>query len=272
MNHPPYIETDNSITVLFNGKPTTVTASDKWFGDIKAAIRAKDWEEVYRLTHKAPGLVKWSKGEFTIDDGVVTFRGEDLPHSLTSRVMDLYMEDAEFEFLLKFWERLQANPSRRAVTELYRFLVHNNIPIGPDGCFYAYKSVTDGYLDHHSKSFDNRPGQINEMPRNQVDDDARQDCSNGFHVGTWEYASTFAGAPKVVICKVDPADVVSVPYSNANKVRVCKYEVTHDSSGKLPSTTLNPYLKDEEPPQDVEVEDYEDEEEDSEDYSDEHED
>jgi len=264
MTHPPYIETERSITILFNGKPTTINSSDRWFEEVKAAVRKKDWEEVQRLTHRAQGLEKWSEGEFEIEDSVVTFRGERLPHELMGRVLDLYHEHAEFEFLLNFWERLQANPSHRAVTELYKFLAHNNIPIGPDGCFYAYKSVTTEYKDHHTRTFDNSPGTENEMPRNTVDDDARKDCSNGFHVGTWDYASTFCGAPKVVICKVDPADVVSVPYADANKVRVCKYEVTHDSSGKLPSTTLNPYLKDIE-----EVPDFEDpdEEEDSEEYS-----
>jgi hypothetical protein len=56
-----------------------------------------------------------------------------------------------------------------------------------------------------------------------VDDDSSKDCSYGLHVGTYEYASMFA--PVLTEVKFDPADIVSVPDYDTNKVRVCRYTV-----------------------------------------------
>ena len=87
----------------------------------------------------------------------------------------------------------------------------------------------------HSGKFDNTPGRVHEMKRNDVDDDARVACSNGFHVGSLEYATGFG--PKCVIVEVDPADVVSVPFDcDGQKMRVSKYRVVCDYKGALNGT------------------------------------
>jgi hypothetical protein len=43
-----------------------------------------------------------------------------------------------------------------------------------------------------------------------------------------------------VIVEVDPADVVSVPYSDANKLRTCKYRVVSDYQGALDNPLHSP--------------------------------
>jgi hypothetical protein len=43
-----------------------------------------------------------------------------------------------------------------------------------------------------------------------------------------------------VIVEVDPADVVSVPYSDANKLRTCKYKVLADYQGPLDNPLHSP--------------------------------
>ena len=68
------------------------------------------------------------------------------------------------------------------------------------------------------------------MQRARVDDDRRHSCSNGLHVGAIGYVNSFGyGEDKVVIVKVNPKDVVSVPLdSSCQKCRVCEYVVLRE--------------------------------------------
>jgi hypothetical protein len=81
---------------------------------------------------------------------------------------------------------------------------------------------------------DNSPGKIVEMERNAVDDNRDRTCSAGLHFCSQSYLTHFGGE-KIVIVKINPKDVVSIPsdYNDA-KGRACRYEVvgemTVDSS------------------------------------------
>jgi len=129
--------------------------------------------------------------------------------------------------MLKFLDNLMQNTRCRAVKELYNFLVHRNLPITEDGCFLAYKSVQLDYLDWHSKSVNNTVGAVVlRMERNEVDDNWRTDCSSGYHVGAMEYVDNFHRHDgHIMIVKVNPKDVVSVPEGECTKCRTCFYEV-----------------------------------------------
>jgi hypothetical protein len=145
------------------------------------------------------------------------------------------------ERVFKFWEKLQRNPSYRSVEQLWGFLANANIPLNEDGDILAYKSITADLKDHHSKTVDNTPGVVNEMPRNQISDDPNEACHFGYHVGALAYAVTFGSADRrVVIVKVDPENVVCVPYDcSMQKMRVCKYEVVGFMAVPLPSTSFD---------------------------------
>lgn len=141
--------------------------------------------------------------------------------------------------LFNFWERLQKNPSFRSVNQLWSFLQNRGIPLTPEGNFLAYKSVRSDYKDHHSNTFDNSPGRINKMPRNMISDDPANECDPGFHVGAIAYAKSMYSDGRIVICEVDPENVVSVPRDhNAQKMRVCEYKVIGNYGSDLPSTTF----------------------------------
>jgi hypothetical protein len=157
--------------------------------------------------------------------------GVEAPTALSNKIIKFSNEGLPYLPLLKFVERLQANPSYRAVNELYGFLEKNDHPITEEGTFIAYTRVRGDFKDIYSGTFDNSPGQVLEMPRNQVDENCNQTCSNGFHCSAWEYAHTqFASSDPatdiMLEVEVDPADVVSIPidYNNA-KMRVCRYKV-----------------------------------------------
>ena len=65
------------------------------------------------------------------------------------------------------------------------------------------------------------------MNRRKVSDDCNQGCAQGLHVGTYDYACSWAGSGgKVILVRFDPADIVSVPAcSDFQKMRVSKYTV-----------------------------------------------
>jgi hypothetical protein len=136
-------------------------------------------------------------------------------------------EGVMYKRLIRFLDKLMQNPSRRAVSELYRFLEHKNMPITPEGDFIAYKGVNSNFTDRHTGKFDNSVGQTLEMSRNTVCDDANIGCSEGFHAGSYEYANGYAsGGGHLLAVQIDPSDVVSVPHDcDCQKLRTAKYKV-----------------------------------------------
>ena len=100
------------------------------------------------------------------------------------------------------------------------------MPLTPDGDFLAYKSVRADFKDWYSGEHDFSIGQVREMARNQVCDNADIGCSAGYHAGSEEYAKSFNGGGNLVIVKINPADVVSVPTDcECQKLRASRLEV-----------------------------------------------
>jgi hypothetical protein len=125
------------------------------------------------------------------------------------------------------------NPSKRSVDQLYGFLEKNSLPITEDGHFLAYKRVRKDYKDIHSGTFDNSIGQVVEMDRNAVDDNPESHCSVGLHFCSESYLGHFGSYDDpVMILKINPADVVSIPtdYDGA-KGRCMRYKVVGQVNG-----------------------------------------
>jgi hypothetical protein len=140
-------------------------------------------------------------------------------------MIEMLREGFPIEPMVHFMENLYANPSHRAVTELYSFLEKGQLPITPDGHFLAYKKVRADYKDCHSGTMDNSIGQVVEMERHEVDDNKDRTCSSGLHFCSKDYLNHFGGE-RVVIVKINPRDVVSIPSDyNDTKGRACRYEV-----------------------------------------------
>lgn len=237
---PPFTLTNESITIVWEGKPVTVQKGSPNFLALRSAIIGEDWDAIPNNLTIAKSVSDWAKGEFTYDGSFVYYKNEKLPNGIASRIVEMATRGEDPTCLFKFWERLSKNPSYRSVNQLWDFLNHKGIPITEDGCFLAYKSVRQDYKDHHSGQFDNSPGTVNEMPRNKISDDPREACHEGFHVGALAYASTFVSGSRIVVCKVDPENVVCVPFdASSQKMRVSKYEVIGNHNGELlPSTTF----------------------------------
>ena len=227
-----------SIMVVVDGEPHTVQRSQANFEKLRRALYEQRWDDVPGLLTVAQTIEQWADGDFTVVDGHVVYQGDRLPQALDKRILKMVTQAEDPRCLMRFWERLQENPSYRSVNQLYAFLMkHPGIPITPDGHVLFYKGVRADFRDCHSGQFDNSPGQTPYMKRNRVSDDLTKACHFGFHVGSRAYASGF-GNGKTVICKVDPADVVCVPNDcNQAKIRIHRYHVIGVDTGELLSGT-----------------------------------
>ena len=204
----------------------------------------KSYAEEQELVRKARDTInieravkEFVKGDVRIADGTLYYQDIELRSGLVDRILDSMNKGENFEFYLPFLENLLENPSSKAVSRLFDFLVANDIELTEDGHFIGWKVVRSDYKDHHSGSFDNSVGQIVKMPRSRVNDNDEVTCSAGLHVCSKSYIKHFScSTSRVVAVKVHPRDVVSIPvdYGDA-KMRACQYEVIEDVTEKFTS-------------------------------------
>lgn len=172
---------------------------------------------------------------WAVKDGVLYIQDKKVPeevYSVIKPVLSSRPEDSDR--VIKFFNRLAKNPSKRVFETLYMFLEHNCIKLLEDGCVLAYKSVRPDLLDHHTGKIKNEIGATITMPRKDVDDNPERTCSHGLHVGALEYAANFHDYNSVILeVSVAPEDFVSVPVDyDGQKARTCAYTVLRKYEGK----------------------------------------
>jgi len=226
-----WLITDHNITVNYDGQTHIVPRTDGLADRLIKAVKEQKLDEIPNLVSTAKRIETFSKGNFVVKDGEIFVNGVAAPKVLGDKIVKFSNEGLPYQPLVKFAEKLQLNPSFRAVQELFTFLEKNDHPLTENGNFIAYKRVRGTFKDIHSNTMDNSVGTTVEMNRNQVNEDSSQTCSHGLHVANWNYAHTqFASddalTDVMLEVEVNPADVVAIPadYNNA-KMRVCKYKV-----------------------------------------------
>lgn len=260
MSNVAYLVTKDNVTISRNGRTHIVGRQYADFNKIVEALKGENFDRAFELADKATALTKQSNGAFEVRDGVVFRNGLPIHNVVTERIVEFQEQGLPFEPLVKFLENLMQNPSARSVTELYKFLEHKFMPITEDGCFLAYKAVQQDYLSITSGTTQvrvstdggsswttvtgkvpNNVGNILEVDRNQVDDNAERTCSFGLHAGALDYANSFGGTDsKKVVVKINPRDAVSVPVdSNAQKLRASRYEVIADLQSAISNPLVN---------------------------------
>ena len=224
MSYPFILQGDN-VVIVIDGEPHTINKTHMTYNKVVEAIKAGMWDQVKELINPTKVLVNYSRGNVSVVDGEMFWRGQAFHNALATRIVSMLEEGFDIEPMVQFMNNLMRNPSKRAVDELYGFLEKNSLPITPDGHFLAYKRVRGDYTDCHTGTMDNSIGRVVEMERNMVDDNRDNTCSAGLHFCSHSYLQSFSGE-RTVIVKIDPADVVSIPsdYNNA-KGRTCRYEV-----------------------------------------------
>ena len=221
----PFIVQGSNVTVVIDNKPHTIAKTHITYQKVVDAIKASDWDKVRDIIDPKMAVINYGSGNVAIQGDKLFWKNEEMHGAIVTRMIAMLQEGFSIEPLVLFMDNMMENPSCRAVNELYGFLEKNNLPITPDGHFLAYKRVRANYMDVHSGTFDNSVGKVCEMPRNKVDDKAENTCSTGLHFCSESYLKSFSGE-RVMILKINPRDVVSIPvdYNNA-KGRACRYEV-----------------------------------------------
>lgn len=230
------IKTGNTLTIFFCGKVYTIDQTVKNYEEILSLVKARNWDDLQAQLDIATLVAKKSNGRAEVVGDAVYLDGLELRGVLTERILGMLQEGWDVEPMLRFLENVAKNPAKWSIEELYLFLETNNLPITEDGCFLAYKVVREDYKDCHTGRVSNhigaKPGQDpgTEMTREQVDPNRNNTCSKGYHFCSLGYIGHFAGGSnRLMIVKVNPADVVSIPSDYQNtKGRCWTYEVVDE--------------------------------------------
>lgn len=261
----PFMFVDGNLTLVLNNKSYQVLPDHINYKMILDALPTATSDELLEIVDIEKAVASFSDGLVEIKNGQVTYEGEAVHGSISKRILEFMSKGLPFQPLVAFLQNLMENPSMQSQKELYDFLEHESLPITEDGHFLAYKAVRSDYMDKYRGTFDNHVGNVCEMTRSKVDDDRSRGCSNGLHAGALNYVAGYGSVEsndKIVIVKINPKDVVSVPSDcNYEKLRTCRYEVVGEYQGELLKPLYSASLE-----YGV-VDDYDDEEDDDNDYA-----
>ena len=227
------------ITIYLDGNTHVVDNGHPNYERISSALSERDYAALPSLLENVTYRILNQLGNRVVIEGnMLYFDNEPLYNKLTSTILDFHRQDRPFTRLVRFLEKIMANPSRNSREQLYEFLERNNFQITEDGDFIAYKGLSQDMRSINSGPgvvngveeeghLDNSVGNVVELERRQVIDDPNMACSFGLHVGDYSYAVSFGS--RLVEVLVNPADVVSVPNdSYFRKVRTCRYQVLRE--------------------------------------------
>ena len=251
--------TNNSITVVITSatgnKVYTINKTHANYDAVLDAVRNNNEAAIPALCNIATTIENYFEGNVAVRGGQVYYGQILVEGPVVDRVVEFAKNKLPVQPLLRFINKLMANPSSRAVGELYKFLEHKNMPITPDGNFLAYKGVQSDYYSKTAGDIQIIKGKVEsgrifngisqtiEVVRNQVCDNKDEGCSKGLHAGSLKYATEFAGhGGKVVIVEINPSDVVSIPTDcDCQKLRTCKYNVVGEYEVPLDSNYCKDY-------------------------------
>jgi hypothetical protein len=230
--------TPNSINIYIpGGKPHTVDKTHVNYALIRERLKTipaqKDGPHFPRflsdleaLLNPKTAIARSTGGRVQIKPEGVFFDGIPVKSVLAERMMEMLAEGFDVNPLMRFMDRLMSNPTVDVRDDLYHWLEGSKLPITEDGCFLAYKYVRQDYKSCHDGRTDNSIGTIVSMPREQCDPYRNNHCSTGLHFCSLEYLDHSSRNLRIVVLKIDPADVVAIPTDyNFQKGRACRYAV-----------------------------------------------
>jgi hypothetical protein len=245
MNKVPYMYSEDVITIFWEGKPYSLRKDHPNFQNAKNAILEGDYESLGGLIDITKSVEDFIEGDIEVREEVVYYKNHRLHGVVVEKLLEmLRLGMKDNAPLVNFITRLQSNPSANSVNELYSFLSYKSLPTTPEGKVLGYKGVKGDFYsstgnadtivvqgevnDQHQIL--NEVGSTIEVARRCVDDNKDNHCSHGLHVGSYDYANSWAGSDgRLLVVEFDPEDAVSVPTDcDFQKLRVSKYKVVND--------------------------------------------
>ena len=238
---------EDSITIFWEGKPYTIRKDNANFSAVKQALLDARYDDVGGLLDIKKAVEDFVEGDIEVRDEVVYYKGHRLHGVVVDKLLEMLRAGLKDSApLTNFISRLQANPSANSVNELYSFLSYKSLSTTPEGKVLGYKGVQSDYWSttgnadtiviqgetNERHQILNEVGSTIEVARRCVDDNKDNHCSFGLHVGSYDYANSWAGQDgRLLVVEFDPEDAVSVPTDcNFQKLRVSKYRVVSDIS------------------------------------------
>lgn len=241
------------------------------YDTIISLLKSKRYDELREIIDPAAAIKKYlhESEQFrniTVDreQGVIRYKGVELHDAIVRHIKKMQEQGFDVNPMYRFLDNLLDNPSSRAVSELYSFLQNGEMPITEDGHFLAYKRVTREYRSPYDGITLHKPAQLMSeeeraslpfehngvtteivdgmtvvsMARNRVDDNCDNVCSVGLHFCSYHYLNQYFGGERVIVVKINPRDVVSIPVDyQHSKGRACRYvvlgEVNEDAREQL---------------------------------------
>ena len=242
----PFISTKNAITVAVAGLAYTVPVTAPNYKDVLDAVKRDEQDESIfkRLLNIRAYIAQLTEGRAELVDGKLYFDGAPMRGALSERVASMFAEGFGVAPLLRFLNRVAANPrldknsklySPDFENELYLFLEGGDCPITEDGKFLAYKMVNDNFTDIYTGKMDNSPGKLVKLDKPEdVCADRNDTCARGLHFASLNYVlngsyGSSSRGNRLVVVEVDPADVISIPYDyNNSKGRAWQYNIDRE--------------------------------------------
>jgi hypothetical protein len=245
MNKVPYMYSEDVITIFWEGKPYSLRKDHPNFQNAKNAILEGDYESLGGLIDITKSVEDFIEGDIEVREEVVYYKNHRLHGVVVEKLLEMLRSGMKDNApLVNFITRLQSNPSANSVNELYSFLSYKSLPTTPEGKVLGYKGVKGDFYSstgnadtivvqgevNDSHQILNEVGATIEVARRCVDDNKDNHCSYGLHVGSYDYANSWAGSDgRLLVVEFDPEDAVSVPTDcNFQKLRVSKYKVVND--------------------------------------------
>jgi hypothetical protein len=240
MNNIAYILTGDAITITMDGLTKTISKSQLNYQAVKKALLDQDITKLKQALDGEAFMGAITEGRVTFKDGHLMMNGSIVAETIAGKLTRILNEGLPAIPWLKFVDNLMDNPSKGCLDNLYEFLSHKGMPITQEGMCLGYKGVredsysysgnaktivTQGEINNDHQIL-NRVGDTIEVSRNCVDDDPERGCSHGLHIGSFDYADSFAGEGKLLLVEFNPKDAVSVPHDcEYQKLRVTRYKI-----------------------------------------------
>ena len=245
MKKVPYTLSESSLTIFWEGKPYTLRSDHPNFTLARKAIFDARYEDLGDLIDIKKSVENFCQGDIEVKNEVVYYKGHRLHGVVVDKLLEmLRMGMKDSAPLVNFISRLQSNPSANSVNELYSFLSYKQLASTPEGKVLGYKGVQSDYWSstgnadtivvqgetNERHQILNEVGSTIEVARRCVDDNKGNHCSHGLHIGSFDYADSWAGQDgRLLLVEFDPQDAVSVPTDcSFQKLRVSKYKVISD--------------------------------------------
>lgn len=234
----------NIVVFIPGGSPMVAHSSHPYFDLIVQGARDgnPDVVNLFDLAQAADNKFREALSErVSVKDGKVFIDGDEADSAITRQIVRFIEAGIDsWVPLVAFIENVLGNPNEHSREQLYTWLSNRDFAITEDGMLLGYKGVkpdgNGGFESIHSGraivngvevtgNIPNQIGDVIEMPRSEVQFDPSVGCHTGLHVGTFEYAESFAQGALLLV-EVNPRDVVSVPTDcDAQKMRTCRYQV-----------------------------------------------